>query len=79
MEILTLLWFPSILACIAIAQRKRQSLIGAFLLGVVAGPLGVLIALAVKGDAKCSRCAEVVKREAKVCKHCGSNLAGASA
>lgn len=74
MEILTLLWLPSILACIAIGARKGQA-VGGAILGIVAGPLGVIIALAVDGgNKKCPQCAEQVKKEANVCKHCGAQF-----
>lgn len=71
-----------------IAANKGRSVAGWAFLGVLFGPIGVLLALVVaKNQAaidqraiaagesrKCPMCAEVVKREAVVCKHCGSPL-----
>ena len=45
------------------------------LLGLVFGPLGLLIALILgpgtKGKVRCPECKEFVQPGAKVCKHCG--------
>ncbi|MGQ0831264.1 MAG: zinc ribbon domain-containing protein [Microthrixaceae bacterium] len=79
MEFLMGLWLPSTLFCVAIAKEKGQSMLGGLLLGLFAGPLGVLITLLVKAEPTCPRCAEFVKREAKVCRHCGADLIGSSA
>lgn len=46
---------------------------------MIAGPLLALIGLVFmrRSNKKCPHCAERVKREAKVCKHCGANLEAA--
>ena len=46
-----------------------------FLLGVLLGPFGILIALFMRGEQKtCPFCAEIVKPNAILCKHCGHSL-----
>ena len=66
-----------------VGERKGRRGEGAAL-GAILGPLGwLLIALGPDYKAerertesrKCPFCAELVKREAKVCKHCGRDLA----
>jgi hypothetical protein len=59
-----------------IGDRKGRTAVGA-VLGLLLGPMGWLI-VALGPDykhatetKKCPFCAEVVKREAVVCKHCG--------
>ena len=56
--------------------------------GIILGPLGLLIiailptnqagadaaAIASGGMRKCPYCAELVKKEAKICKHCGKEF-----
>jgi hypothetical protein len=72
-----------------IAANKGRSFFGFFLLAVVLSPLVGIIAAAVvspntpgmeakqieSGESrKCPHCAELVKIDAKVCKHCGRDL-----
>lgn len=64
---------------IAAAQRKGFSVAGGVIGGLLLGPLAVLLFFVsgvTRGDQqrKCPHCAEWVKPEAKVCKHCHRDL-----
>ena len=79
----------SILVGIFAYNRKGQSGILLFILSLLLSPLiGFLIAIAMPTNQKriesrkllqpdvkkCDQCAEIVKAEAKICKHCGHSL-----
>ena len=69
------LWLVSLLGCIAIGVRKGSP-IGAAVLGLVLGPLGLLL-VALSGAANrrpCPLCGESVLRLAVVCCHCGRDI-----
>lgn len=79
MEIFIVFVALSIIAGV-IASKKGRSGFGFFLLSLLLTPLvGILASLvaspkmAIAGK-KCPFCAEIVKSEAKVCKHCGRDL-----
>ena len=71
-----------------IAGSKGRNGFGTFLLSIFLSPLiGIIVALVLEREkeidpnaptaethVKCPDCAELVKREAKVCKHCGCKL-----
>jgi hypothetical protein len=72
-----------------IADSKGNNGCGGFILGVLLGPIGLLITYfssdneinkqQKRGNTKkCPYCAEFVKNEAVVCKHCGRTLEGGS-
>lgn len=67
---------------VAAAQKKGFSVVGGLVGGILLGPLAVLM-FAVSGvskggeQKKCPHCAEWIKPEAKVCKHCQRELPAA--
>lgn len=78
-----LMWLP-----VRIARRKGRSGIGFFLLSFLVSPLvAIVIASIISPNIpkveekefkagkrkKCPACAEIIKLEATVCKHCGVN------
>lgn len=81
------IWIASSILGVMIGSSKGRSGAG-FALGFLLGPLGVIITLFLKPDTakveeealgsggmrKCPFCAELVKTEALVCKHCQRNL-----
>ena len=68
-----------------ISSGKGNSGCGGFILGVLLGPIGLLIAFFSSDNEKvkrkksgntkkCPSCAEYVKNEALMCKHCGRSF-----
>ena len=71
MELLLVIWIASVLAAAVIATRKGNPIGGTFL-GIVLGPIGLLIVL-LSGSANrvaCPFCAEKILKKATVCPHC---------
>jgi hypothetical protein len=80
------LWFIFSIAVAVIASLLGRSGIGWFVLSLLISPLLAVIVLAIAGRAadadapkpdthvKCPDCAELVRKEARVCKHCGCRL-----
>ena len=85
---LIVIWILCGLAAGAIGASRNVGFALHAIIGFLFGPIGILTALLFKptdedkyrgqGDAsgltKCPDCAELVKVEAKICKHCGSDL-----
>lgn len=83
---LFIFWAGIAIACAIVASNKGRSGFGWFILGLLFSLIALLIVLvlpSITEDAdtprpdthiKCPDCAEFVKREARVCKHCGCKL-----
>ena len=88
MEVILIIWVVCGIIAAAIASNKGDSGCFGFILGILLGPIGVIIALLsspkqAKLDErvlksgkmkKCPACAELVKAEATKCRHCGETL-----
>lgn len=68
-----------------IASSKGNSGCGGFILGILLGPIGLLISFFSRDNEegkreksgntkKCPHCAEYIKQDAKVCKYCGRSI-----
>lgn len=71
MDLLILIWFISVVASAVVATKKGEPYAGTFL-GLVLGPLGLLVCL-LSGYAnrrRCPYCAELIMKKAVVCPHC---------
>ena len=87
MEML-IIWLLFGIVCAVIASNKGRNGFGWFLIGVLLGPFGLILALVVgknveavekaslsSGEVKkCPHCAELVKREAVKCRYCGESI-----
>ncbi|MEF3696432.1 zinc ribbon domain-containing protein [Desulfolutivibrio sp.] len=77
------LWIGCGIAAAVVASNKGMNTAGWFVLGFFFGPIALIVALVLPkagagaGEKKCPYCAEYVKREAIICKHCGRNIAPA--
>ena len=87
MEVLIVFWLMCGAVAAMVANSRGGSGLAGFIYGAVFGPLGIGFAYflgsqagkdaqAVAGGVlkKCLKCAELVKAEAVVCKHCGADL-----
>lgn len=75
--IIFVVWIVSIIVAGAIGDR-REATYSAVALGVLLGPLGVLItALAIDGRAKCPHCGTRRERGFSVCPACRREVAAA--
>lgn len=83
-------WALCVIFATIIAEAKHRSAGAWFIAGIFFGPFALLVALLPaledaeitrareKGESdsyrKCPQCAEVIRREAVKCKHCGSEI-----
>ena len=84
MELL-FIWLLFGLLTSIISRNKGYSGVGGFIVGVLLGPLGLIIELITPkrqntlnkrsgNTQKCPHCAEYIKEDAVVCRYCGNSL-----
>jgi len=69
-----LIWILFGLIGLAIGIKKGISPTLAILGGILLGPFSLLMIFISSEVKKCPKCAEYIKKEAKVCRHCGTDL-----
>ena len=79
MELLITWIVITVLTCILAKVKRRRVILWCFI-GMLAGILGTIVLVFMPrgtvGLKKCLKCAEYVKQEAMVCKHCGADFYG---
>ncbi len=68
-----LMWVVFSLAIILLARRLERSGIIWFFISLIISPLvsGIILLILGQNGKKCPKCAEKVKKDAHVCRHCG--------
>jgi len=77
MELILLLWLSTIFISGWLANKKGYSAFEGVLWSIFIGPFEIFVILCIwkdKGSKKCPQCAEMVKKEAKVCRFCGNKF-----
>lgn len=74
MEIAVLIWIACGVVAAIIGSRKGEGC-AAFFIGIILGPIGILLALGSSGNRRpCPFCKEMIHKEAVVCPHCQRDL-----
>jgi hypothetical protein len=69
------LWIVTAMFCTYLANEKDRSPLAWFILGVLFGPIALLaLGFVPVGSKQCQTCAETIRRQAKVCPHCGTKF-----
>ena len=69
-----LIWFLFGIVAAMIGKRKGEGLLG-FIVGILLGPIGILIVLFSKGNRKiCPACKEFIHKDATRCPRCQKEL-----
>lgn len=69
-----ILWIICAFVGAALGKRKGRGGVG-FLLGLLFGPIGILVVLAIRGNRKtCPACKELIHKEAIRCPRCQYDL-----
>lgn len=87
-ELMLVVWLVGAVVVGVLATTRNRSGFAWFMLALVLSPvlMGLLVALVPRGDSgqpaytadthrHCPECREVVRRDARKCKHCGSSIA----
>lgn len=74
-------WIGFAIAVAAWANSLGRNAFGWLCLAIIISPLlaGIFLAIAGQNGKVCPKCAEKVRREAAVCKHCGAAFASGEA
>jgi uncharacterized membrane protein YeaQ/YmgE (transglycosylase-associated protein family)/RNA polymerase subunit RPABC4/transcription elongation factor Spt4 len=86
--IIVIAWFVCGLIAAAISEEKGHSAVAGFFLGLLLGPVGVIVAAVISREGavleqravnsgqmrRCPYCAELVRPQATVCRYCGRDI-----